>query len=83
LAIRHNLERRRQALTGTVRALDTVSPLATLSRGYAIVRDPLDKSILRSAKGIKPGDSIETLLGEGRLICEVNAIYTNVIASNK
>ncbi len=52
------------------RALDAVSPLATLGRGYAIVQRH-DGSIVRAASQVAVGDSIEARLAQGHLICTV------------
>ena len=56
--------RHRLALAG--RALDSVSPLATLGRGYAIVQDAQGK-VLLDASGVNAGDEIEARLAKGRL----------------
>jgi exodeoxyribonuclease VII large subunit len=60
-----------QQLAGLARALDTVSPLATLGRGYAIVRDGKG-ALLRSSKDISTGDSIAVQLHKGTLSAIVN-----------
>jgi len=54
------------------RSLDTVSPLATLKRGYAIVSRLPDRLILRKATAVKPGDRVEARLAEGTLVCIVD-----------
>jgi exodeoxyribonuclease VII large subunit len=48
-----------------VRALQTVSPLATLERGYAIVTRVDDGSLLRGSEQVAPGDRIEARLMRG------------------
>jgi exodeoxyribonuclease VII large subunit len=53
-------------LTQLAHTLDAVSPLATLGRGYAIVRDKQGK-LLRDAATIVIGDTIEAQLHKGRL----------------
>ena len=67
------LEQRRHQLTELSRALDTVSPLATLSRGYAIISRCDDRSIVRSYQQAQPGDEVEARLAEGHLICRIEA----------
>ncbi len=54
------------------RSLDTVSPLATLKRGYAIVSRLPDRLILRKATAVKPGDRVEARLADGTLVCIVD-----------
>jgi exodeoxyribonuclease VII large subunit len=50
-----------------VRTLDSVSPLATLDRGYAIVSDDETGAILTDAAKIKPGSDIRAQLAHGML----------------
>ncbi len=53
------------------RALHSVSPLATLGRGYAIVSNAASGALLRDANEIADGAEIETRLGQGRLRARV------------
>jgi exodeoxyribonuclease VII large subunit len=48
----------------------TLSPAATLDRGYAIVQDA-DGLVLRSAAGVAPGAAIGVRLATGRLSATV------------
>ncbi|HAG96764.1 MAG: exodeoxyribonuclease VII large subunit [Pseudomonadales bacterium] len=50
--------------------LNTVSPLATLSRGYSITKTR-ENTILRSSDQVQRGDTIRTQLHQGALICTV------------
>lgn len=70
-AIQRFVERRRAELHTLTRALDAVSPLATLARGYAIVRRVPELSLLRSARASAPGDTVHARLAQGSLICKV------------
>jgi len=70
-AARHHLERSRARADAAARTLHTVSPLATLDRGYAIVTRATDGQILRSARQVRPGDGIEVRLAEGGLSARV------------
>jgi exodeoxyribonuclease VII large subunit len=49
--------------------LDSVSPLATLSRGYAIVRS--SRGLVLRAEDARAGEVLELILAEGRLRCRV------------
>jgi exodeoxyribonuclease VII large subunit len=69
----HVLQSRREQFGKNVQLLETVSPLATLNRGYAIVQDNKD-NILRDAQKVKRGDRIKARLGKGSLHCTVNSI---------
>lgn len=71
-ATRTHLQHLRQQLTSAIRALDTVSPLATLERGYAIVT-ATDGQVLRAAQQVQPGDQVTARLAQGRLLCVVDA----------
>jgi len=71
-ACRHQLEAHQQKLAELSHRLQTVSPLATLSRGYAIVQD--DKgNIVRHYQDVSQGDSISAQLATGVLHCKVMA----------
>jgi len=68
------LQQRQRRLAVACKSLDTISPLATLDRGYAIVTQPQERRILHSAAGVKPGEQIEARLAQGRLLCTVDAV---------
>jgi exodeoxyribonuclease VII large subunit len=70
-AMHRSLRRERDKMTHVARALHTLSPLATLDRGYAIVRDGASGAILRDARTVAPGDSIDARLARGHLTCVV------------
>jgi exodeoxyribonuclease VII large subunit len=58
------VERRRAGLEHAAGRLRTLSPRATLNRGYAIVR--ADEAIVRSATSVESGERIEVEVGDGR-----------------
>ena len=66
----HRLERARLTLRQSARALQTVSPLATLERGYAIVFDS-DGRVLRAAVDAPPGTPLRARLAAGELALRV------------
>lgn len=70
-SMRHRTEQKTQRLAQAGQALHAVSPLHTLKRGYAIVRHYPAGEIIRRADQTKPGDEVEALLHQGRLICKV------------
>ncbi len=65
------IQARRGRLAGLAQVLETLSPLATLSRGYAIVRLLPDRRVLRRAQDAAPGDLVETKLAEGAVIARI------------
>jgi exodeoxyribonuclease VII large subunit len=66
----HRLERTRLTLRQSARALQAVSPLATLERGYAIVFDR-EGHVLRDARSAPPGTPLRARLAEGELALRV------------
>jgi len=67
------VQHHKTSLTHLAQRLNTISPLATLGRGYAIVHDS-QQAIVRDAKHIKPNDEIIAKLGKGSLVCTVTRI---------
>ena len=61
------LWRLRSRLQLAARALDSVSPLATLDRGYAIVTHATTGRILTDAANVDEGDGIHAQLASGSL----------------
>ena len=57
-------------LRGLARSLETVSPIATVARGYAILRHP-DGRVVRSALDATPGDRLDARLVDGTLPLKV------------
>lgn len=53
------------------RGLSAVSPLATLSRGYAIIRKQEDGSVVRDSGAVKAGEQVIAQLQTGKLNLEV------------
>lgn len=64
----------KQRYHSTGQRLHTLSPLATLDRGYAIVSKVSDKRIVRDAATVTSGDKIEARVAKGRLHCTVDKI---------
>ena len=72
-AIKHCLERQQQRLQRNAQALHTLSPLQTLGRGYAIVKDQQQR-IIRNSVDVQPGDQVNAQLGQGQLQCTVDSV---------
>ncbi|HPF57232.1 MAG TPA: exodeoxyribonuclease VII large subunit [Candidatus Competibacteraceae bacterium] len=73
-ATRQCLQTATQRLQSLSAHLHALSPLATLNRGYAIARCHPNGQILRRADQASVGSTIDILLGEGHLYCEIQAI---------
>ncbi|MCB1760723.1 MAG: exodeoxyribonuclease VII large subunit [Gammaproteobacteria bacterium] len=67
------LERQRHSLGRAVSGLHTLSPLATLTRGYSITRRESDQGILFDAAKVAVGERLETLLAKGSVVSKVVA----------
>ncbi|MGE5675427.1 MAG: exodeoxyribonuclease VII large subunit, partial [Mycobacterium leprae] len=66
------LKRNRQRLEGLAGRLDALSPLAVLSRGYAITRDT-EGRVIREASAVTVGDQVKVMLHRGELTCVVES----------
>jgi exodeoxyribonuclease VII large subunit len=71
-------DRRLMVLTGQLEAaagkLDSLSPLAILSRGYSICLLLPGREIVKESAGLAPGDEVEVRLHRGRLRCDVRDV---------
>ncbi|MBT9097620.1 exodeoxyribonuclease VII large subunit [Methylovulum psychrotolerans] len=73
-AMAHKLTGFRQRLAATSQTLHAVSPLATLSRGYALVSAAESGEIIRSSQQLKVGDKLAVRLGQGRVSSAVLSV---------
>jgi exodeoxyribonuclease VII large subunit len=62
---------KRQAARSLAAGLDSLSPLAVLGRGYALVQRAADGRIVRDARQVSTGEALLVRLARGRLGCEV------------
>ena len=62
--------RRRAAFASRAAALDALSPLKVLGRGYSIASLP-DGTLVRSRAQVRPGDRLRIQVAEGHIPCEV------------
>jgi len=69
-AIAHTLQRQQTALRHAGHALHSVSPLATLERGYAILFDDAGH-VVRSAEDVAIDDTLKARLAKGELNLKV------------
>lgn len=67
---RHELKVERECFAKLIGKLNTLSPLATLERGYALAHK-IDGCLIKSAAQVATGDSIKVRLAKGTLWCEV------------
>jgi exodeoxyribonuclease VII large subunit len=71
LAMERCVMEKRTKCNQLARDLNTLSPLSTLNRGYAIVKREADDHIVRSSSEVERGDRIEARLSQGSLVCRV------------
>ncbi len=69
--INTQLSYRREKLAILSRALDAISPLATLQRGYSITLQQVDGSVVHNVQQVHSGDTLETRLASGRIFSKV------------
>lgn len=65
------LNGKKQQLRTVAGTLDTLSPLAILSRGYSILETSPGGTIVKDAQSVRVGDRLRARLAEGRLSCLV------------
>jgi exodeoxyribonuclease VII large subunit len=70
LGIAQRLQRAQQRYTQTTHLLDAVSPLKTVARGYAIVRDGRG-AVVKSVTGVRSGDQLKAQIGDGEIVFAV------------
>jgi exodeoxyribonuclease VII large subunit len=70
-AIRVHLAHQSARLDGAVRALQTVSPLATLGRGFAVITRSADGALITSAEQLAVGEDFDAQLARGSVRAKV------------
>ncbi len=73
-AMTQTITHQRNRLQTNARALQAVSPLATLERGYTITQRTATGELLRSACALDEGDCITTRLHQGEILSRVERI---------
>ncbi len=73
-SVNRKLDGFKHKVANTSQTLHAVSPLATLSRGYAIVTELESKQIVHSVSQLQPGDLVHTRLAEGRFTSKIEKI---------
>ena len=69
------LSRQKQEFAALAAALDALSPLKVLGRGYAVAKDA-EGTILKNAADVHSGAQISVMLGCGALECTVDTVIT-------
>ena len=72
--LRTRLAIRRERMRSFAAALDSLSPLAVLARGYSIVQTIPDGRIIKRTSDVAVHEQVAITLAEGRLRCEVRHV---------
>ncbi len=72
-AMERTLERSQSKFQLHLQKLNTLNPLSTLERGYAIVSTP-EGHIIKQADEVSPGNLVNARLAEGQITAEVRSI---------
>jgi exodeoxyribonuclease VII large subunit len=65
------LQHRQDRLLALARALHSLSPIGTLARGYAILRDEAQGTLVRSVQGAAPGRRLRARVADGEFQVQV------------
>ena len=76
-ATNHHYQNLYAQIQTVARALNAVSPLATLNRGYAIVQKYENQEIVRNVRQLVPGDKVLTRFSQGQAKCTVDDIFND------
>lgn len=72
-AMQRLLDRNRKAVAVSTGKLQSLSPLLTLSRGYAIVTRLPDGTLVRDGRSLAPGDRLDITFQQGGALCTVES----------
>ena len=81
LSVSRLIDTRKQVLANSANALDIVSPLSTLKRGYAIARDSSD-NIVKTVRETNVGDALKIQLHDGEVTTKVAEVSETPPISN-
>jgi exodeoxyribonuclease VII large subunit len=65
---------RRQAVRSLAAALNSLSPLAVLARGYSILQTVPGGAVVTQTADVKAGDEVRAQLADGQLLCGVREV---------
>jgi exodeoxyribonuclease VII large subunit len=65
--MQHILSLRGERLRGVALRLQSLSPLLTIARGYAIVRRDADQTVITSEQQVQPGDELTIQVTDGHI----------------
>jgi len=74
-SITRSLEKAQDEVSSLSQLLNTVSPISTLERGYAIVTEPKTNKIVTNTKHLKSGDQLRIRLASSEIDSTVDTIH--------
>ncbi|MCC2640486.1 MAG: xseA [Nitrospira sp.] len=77
---RREFIRRKQSVEGHMTALDVLSPLSILNRGYSVIQSVPAGQIIRRAADVATGDVIHARFADGRLSCIVKEVLPHPVS---
>ncbi len=75
--VENNIKEKNERLTNMGAILHSLSPLATLDRGYSIVQ--IEGKVINSTNEVKVNDSIEVVLKDGNIECYIDKIINKEV----
>ena len=69
-----NITQKQQRFAEAVRMLNTLSPLKTLDRGYALASLAETQTPITNSQQLKPGDKVKTQVAKGEFVAVVESI---------
>ncbi|HEY1406359.1 MAG TPA: exodeoxyribonuclease VII large subunit, partial [Spirochaetota bacterium] len=72
--MRSYIDKRKNALSLSSSAVESLSPLGVISRGYAVALDA-EKRVVKSIKSVRTGDRISLYLTDGKADCDVVSLH--------
>jgi exodeoxyribonuclease VII large subunit len=78
--VRRGLVNRRQSVAARMTALDALSPLGILRRGYSVIQGVPLGQVVRRASEVTVGEVLQARLSEGRLLCLVKEVLPHSVS---
>ena len=70
----HLIALKKKTLHGVIARLDSLSPLAILSRGYSITHKLPSRAVIKTSSDVQRGDKVDIRLHEGNIVCTVEEV---------
>jgi len=74
VSAKNSFEWHKNRLSLKLASLEALSPLKTLARGYSVSRRSDDQKLIRAHTDIARGETMETILADGRVISRVETV---------